>query len=237
MNLLNVLFPVKCPLCGGVQRNSPGGICEECRNKLPLVEEPCCKKCGKPVFSLEEEYCQDCRKKTGSLEQGTALWVYTDKMKKAMADFKYGGCMSDSAIYAKELLFYRGNKIMSWRPEGIVPVPLHWRKKWFRGYNQAACIAEALGESLHLPVYSELLVRLRYTKPQKGLDDRQRAENLKGAIGLNERAGETISQLRSVLLVDDIYTTGATLEECAKVLKKQGVQRVYFACLCIGRDY
>lgn len=237
MNLLDVLFPGKCPLCGSVHQSGGSGICESCGKKLPYVTEPCCKHCGKPLSDIEKEYCGDCSRKESKLEQGTAIWIYNDEMKKAMADFKYGGCMADGVFYAEELLFCKGDRLAEWQLDGIIPVPLHWRKKWFRGFNQSACIAETVGERLHLPVYSDGLIRSRYTKPQKGLDNRQRAENLKGAVCVNEKYRDKLSRLHRVLLIDDIYTTGATLEECGRVLRQCGIPKVYFTCLCIGRDY
>lgn len=237
MNLPGILFPDKCPVCGTIHQKGGRGICKTCREKLLFVTEPCCKRCGKPVASSETEYCEDCSRRESSLEQGVAVWVYNDEMKKAMADFKYGGCTADGVFYAEELLFHKGSRLSDWHIDGIIPVPIHFRKKWFRGYNQSACVAEAAGERLCIPVYPEGLIRIRYTKPQKGLDDRQRAENLRGAIQVNKKYSGVISRFRGVLLVDDIYTTGATLEECGRVLRKCGVQKVYFACLCIGSDY
>lgn len=237
MNILDVLFPVKCPICGRVLRKSEKGICADCGKRMPFVGEPCCKHCGKPVVSAETEYCYDCMGKVSSLRQGTALWVYTEEMRKAMADFKYGGCLSDGEFYVSELLARKWNRLQSWNIDKIVPVPLHRRRKWFRGYNQAACIAEGIGRAMKIPVLPEALMRTRYTRPQKGLDDRQRRENLRGAFTLNMKYESEIHGCSSVLLVDDIYTTGATLEACGDVLKEKGVVNVYFVCLCTGSDY
>ena len=241
MNLLDLLFPVKCSVCGGLLQKKEEGICRNCRKELPYVTEPCCSRCGKPVESVTKEYCLDCGKKrhagkTDPLDQGTALWIYNDKMKRAMADFKYKGCYRDSVFFAGELIRFRGEKIDHWHPDFIVPVPLHRRKGWFRGYNQAACVAAELGKRMGIPVVDIALERRRYTKPQKNFDDKGRRDNVKDAFRLREGYGERLCGKR-ILLLDDIYTTGATLEACAKILLEAGVRKVYFACLCIGRDY
>ncbi len=97
-------------------------------------------------------------------------------------------------------------------------------------------LADELGKLLQLPVLSDVLLRTRYTKPQKGLDSKQRAANVAGAFALKEKGENALRSLRSVLLVDDIYTTGATLEACGDILCRTGVQEVYFVCLCIGKD-
>ncbi len=240
MNILNALFPIACPLCGEILQKEGECICADCKEKLSYVTEPCCSRCGKPIESVEQEYCRDCGKKRTSTNsdpvcQGTALWVYTDQMKHAMADYKYKGCYSDAAFFAEELVRFCGGKIRSWHPDFIIPVPLHRRKLWFRGYNQAACVAEKLGRQMGIPVLPAILERKRYTRPQAGFDDAGRRNNVKDAFRFCQM-GKSLRGKR-ILLVDDIYTTGATIESCARTLIEAGVEKVYFACLCIGRDY
>ena len=233
----NILFPEKCILCGKLLTSRECGVCVGCRRKLPVVTEPFCKRCGKPVMSAETEYCFDCNRKKGSLAQGRAVWVYDREMKKAMAGFKETGCRVDTEFYAGEFLAHWGEQLAVWAPERVIPVPLHWRKRWFRGFNQSAELAEAIGRKAGIKVLPEALVRSRPTCPQKGLDNRQRKKNLQGAFTVHDKFRGELSQCRRVLLVDDIYTTGATLEECSNVIRNLGVQKVYSACLCIGRDY
>lgn len=240
MNLLDFLFPRKCPICGVLLKHAEKQICLSCYKTLPRVREPRCARCGKPIAVVEEQYCYDCaekRKRQDVLAKGTALWVYDARMKQAMADFKYEGCVEDGAFFAGELYRSCGDEMAGWQVEAIIPVPLHRRKRWFRGYNQAAVLAEELGECMKLPVLKGVLQRICYTKPQKGLAPKQRAENVKGAFALAAHGKEQLASLRRVLLVDDIYTTGATLEACGDILRRSGVQEVYFVCLCIGRDY
>lgn len=235
-NILDLLYPVKCPLCGAVLGREEQGVCEHCLSCIPEVTEPCCKHCGKPIMGIEEEYCMDCCSRDSVLEQGTALWVYTDTMRKAMADFKYQGCLTDGDFYGQEIVRLRGEVLQYWNPECIIPVPLHWRRRWFRGFNQAAYVASVVGEEMGIPVFEDALVRTRNTSPQKGLNDKQRKENLKGVFAVNPIWLEGITAYQKVLLIDDIYTTGATLEACGLALRNAGVEKVYFICLCIGSD-
>lgn len=240
MNLLDFVFPRKCPVCSKALGYKERQICQTCQKILPRVTEPCCARCGKPIPAVEEQYCHDCeekRKRPDALKKGAALWVYDTHMKRAMANFKYEGCVEDAAFYVQQLVRFRGQEIVNWQVDAIIPVPLHRRKQWFRGYNQATVLAEELGKHLHLPVLADVLVRTRYTKPQKGLAPKQRTGNVAGAFALTDQGREKIASLRRVLLLDDIYTTGATLEACGEVLKRTGVREVYFICLCIGRDY
>lgn len=232
MDIWGLIFPGKCPLCGQLSH----GICPACRRLVRPVTEPRCKHCGKPLDTPEREYCLDCLKKDSVLKQGTAVWLYDEHTKKLMADFKYGGCAEDGKYYGEQMAVWCGSRIASWRTECIIPVPLHWRRHWFRGYNQAECLALALGGYLQIPVWN-ILKRVRHTAPQKGLDDRGRKENLRQVFAVDAKSRSVIGNCRSVLLIDDIYTTGATLESCGQVLKEQGVRDIYFACLCIGKDY
>lgn len=240
MKLLDFLFPKKCPICGVLLKYGESEICQSCYKTLPRIREPRCARCGKPLATVEEQYCHDCEEKSKRadvLVKGTALWLYDIRMKRAMADFKYEGCVEDGAFFAKELYRFCGSDIKSWHIDAIVPVPLHRRKQQFRGYNQAAVLAEALSQYIQLPVLNGVLKRKCYTKPQKGLTPKQRARNVAGAFALGVHAKEQLVNVRRILLVDDIYTTGATLEACGRVLRRAGVQEVYFTCLCIGRDY
>ena len=115
----------------------------------------------------------------------------------------------------------------------VVPVPLHWKRRWERGYNQAEIIAGEIGRLTGLPVYRQLLVRCIPTRPQKELNDRERKNNLKKAFKVT---GNKV-QLDHILLVDDIYTTGSTMDGAAEALRKAGVSHIYALSVTIGRGY
>lgn len=180
---------------------------------------------------FEEELCGDCKGKAFYVTKGMALYPYDRMMQTAITNFKYGGELSCGAYFARELVKRYGTWIKEFSPEVILPVPVHKRKLRFRGFNQAEYMAAQIGMELGIPVMGDYLIRTENTRPQKGLDVRARIKNLQRSFGVIQ----TGRRYRNVLLVDDIYTTGATLEACAKALKEAGTKRIYFLCLCIGR--
>ena len=119
------------------------------------------------------------------------------------------------------------------RIEAIVPVPMYLKKERYRGYNQAALFGRALSEKMDIPCIPRLMIRVKDTRPQKELNGRERENNVKNAF----QSPDNVVKYKRILIVDDIYTTGSTLEACAGELKKAGVSEIYSACLCIGRDY
>lgn len=208
-----------------------GALCSACRRQLHFVTEPRCKRCSKSLEVFEEELCGDCKGKTFYVTKGKALYSYDRMMQTAIANFKYSGELSCGAYFAGELVKKYGAWIKEISPEVILPVPVHKRKLRFRGFNQAEYMAAQIGMELGFPVIGDYLIRTENTRPQKGLDVRARIENLQRSFGIIQ----TGRRYRKVLLVDDIYTTGATLEACGKALKEAGTNRIYFLCLCIGR--
>ncbi len=236
--LLDILYPVRCPVCEEIVLPRGQRICRSCREKLVYIEEPRCKRCGKPIEYEEQEYCSDCRRKNFHYDGGYAVWVYNEAMRASVAGFKYRGRKEYAVFYIQEIARLYGETIRRLSPEAIVPVPIHRSKYLERGYNQADILAKGIGRELQLPVYSKLLVRHKKTLPQKKLSDKERLKNLTEAFQINKReSSKQLSRLDRVLLVDDIYTTGSTVEACTNVLKSNGVKEVYFIVLCIGKGY
>lgn len=189
-------------------------------------------KCGKPLSDQRKEYCYDCAAGNRSFDQAKAMWVYEKAVKTSVYRFKYRDRREYGKAYAKELALWYGSWIKSRNVQAIVPIPLHKKRKKKRGYNQAEIIANELGRILDLPVRTDILIRARNTLPQKTLNDTERKNNMKKAF----KTTENIVQLRCILLVDDIYTTGSTLDAAASVLKEAGVSLAYACCVSIGKD-
>lgn len=200
---------------------------------MEYITEPRCKKCGKPIRYEEAEYCYDCQKNPHEYEQGRSVWLHKKQVKWSIYQFKYKNRRVYGEFYAKEMARLYGKLIAQWGIEVIVPVPLHRKKKRLRGYNQAQIVAECLGKLLGLPVVSKAIVRKRYTKPQKTLNDKERRKNVKHAFEVKKG----LENYKNVLVIDDIYTTGSTIDEIAGELKLAGVGKVWFLTISIGQGY
>ncbi len=227
---MNVLYPRTCPICENIVAKQEVYICEKCSGKLIKIRNPRCKKCGKPLENAKMEYCKDCGRHPHYYEEGRALWVYNKELRESIYRFKYDNKREYADYYVSSILNTYGSWIRRLNIQGVIPVPLHKKKKRARGFNQAQVLAEKLAEGLQLPIYTDFLVRQKNTRPQKELNEKERQKNLKNAF----KVVQNDVQLNIVLLVDDIYTTGATIDACSKLLKEQGVQKVYFICLGTG---
>jgi ComF family protein len=213
-------------------------ICKGCKEQLIYVGEPLCKHCGKPIEDEEKEYCSDCERKKFHYDRGFAVWVYDDAMKNSIAAYKYHSKKEYSMFYVHEMLRLYKVALHKLELDAIIPIPIHRSKYLERGYNQAELLAKGIGRDLRLPVLTKLLVRNRKTIPQKKLSDKERLKNLSEAFAVNEQFLNTeITSIKKVLLVDDIYTTGSTVETCSSLLKSHGIDEVYFIVLCIGKGY
>lgn len=230
--LLDVVFP---PRCAGCRAWGALGICGPCERRLQRVGEPLCRCCG---FVLDENHqkirgtlCFDCAREIPAFDAARSPFGFEGALREAIHRLKYGGETALARPLAQMLCDWwiesgeRSARIAPFLPddiEAIVPVPLHWGRKWRRGYNQSEILAREVGKILGLPVVPALR-RVRYTVSQVRLNEDERAKNVRGAFATNEK----VSISSTVLIVDDVYTTGATLNECARVLKSAGAQRVF----------
>ena len=149
--------------------------------------------------------------------------------------YKYTGQSVLSEVFGRELIKHKGRQIAAWQPDVVMAVPLHQRRLWFRGYNQAEKLAGYVAQALKIPVMESGLIRLKNTRPQNQLNDKQRRHNLSDVFEVPASAIKQI-QGKRILLMDDIYTTGSTLEACGSALRQAGAEDIYFACLCIGSE-
>lgn len=228
--LFDLMFPNRCPMCDRVMGLGESGMCEECMPHIQYVSKERCFQCGKSLESAEEEYCYDCRNKKHLYECGRALYEYKG-IEESIYRFKYLGRQCYGESFAKELAFYFGDFIRRINPDAILYVPMHPRKERRRGYNQAKVLAKALGKELGIPVLDGYVQRIRYTKPLKNLNSEERINSLKKAFIL----GENSVELSTVLIVDDIYTTGSTIDEITRVLQTNREIKTYFITLAIGK--
>lgn len=188
-------------------------------------------RCGKPVNSEVDEYCVDCEKKKGGITQGRSLWVHSEPVSGAVYRFKYKNKRCWGRMFAEELYRKYGEQICFWKIGQIIPVPLHSSRRRKRGYNQAQILGEELSCLTGIPCRSDVLLRIKKTKPQKQVQGRERRANMLGAFAVVK----SWKPVKNVLLIDDIYTTGATVDQAAEMLKTAGVQNVYFLTISIGQ--
>ena len=232
---LDLLYPPHCPICEKYIYQKRGTdrialVCPSCAQKIARVGDRFCLKCGKPVASAQEEFCADCRRRGHAFAQGRSVFVYRDGIRDSLCRFKYENKKEYARFYAAAMAAALGGWIRAQQIDCIMPVPLHEKRQRQRGYNQAELIALRLGEQLGIPVETDILVRTRATLPQKGLSGEQRRRNMEGVFALRAQPREGLT----VLLVDDIYTTGTTMDAAAAVLLRAGAGAVYAACAATG---
>lgn len=192
--------------------------------------------CGKPLAAQEAEYCYDCAKNGRSnYIRGLALWVYDKQARQSVARFKYMGRREYASYYAEEMADGMGELVSRWNADALIPVPVHKKRLRKRGYNQAQLLAEEFGKRVGIPVISDYIIRIKDTKAQKDLSSRDRRNNLNKAFCLRNVQRELCNPPRCAIIVDDIYTTGSTVEACAGVLLQAGVEEIYYISLCIGQ--
>ncbi len=227
---LQLLFPLRCPVCDDIVAPFGRKICPLCRQKLRYVTEPVCMKCGKQLEEEEQEYCRDCAAVKHLFTRGRALYEY-DSAAASVYRFKYNGRREYADFYGEEIARHLGDFISRVRPQALIPIPLHPARRRKRGYNQAFLLARAISRYTGVPVCDKMLVRIKNTVPLKQLNPGERQNNLKKAFHIK---GNDV-KLKTILLIDDIYTTGSTMDEAAAVLLKAGTENVYFITVACGR--
>lgn len=230
--LLEILYPRRCPICDEIVMPKGQLICSKCFLELSYVKQPACKKCGKEVFNDSIEYCLDCSRHKRRFEYGIALLNYEEKAKRSMTKIKYKNKRQYMDFYIEAICQRYEKQIHYMKADALVPVPIHPSRRRRRGFNQAEILADGIGKRLEIPVCKELLVRNKKTAPQKALNPSERLHNLEQAFSARHLPGG----IKSVIIVDDIYTTGSTIEACTRVLKAAGIQKVYFVTVCIGKE-
>ena len=228
--MINLIFPKRCPICDGIITGEKL-ICNECVNIPRRVRKPRCMKCSKHLDSDEIMYCRDCEKHKKHYARGIALYEY-DSIKDSINNFKNASRPEFASFYADRIVHFLGSEIKDFNADALIPIPLHISKFKKRGYNQSKLIADEISKRLGIPVLDNVLQRKIKTKEQKKLDDTDRQKNLVGAFHMPQNG----VKLYNVILVDDVYTTGSTIDEAARTLLDGGVEKVYFVTVAIGHE-
>lgn len=228
---LDVVFPPQCLGCRG-RVGEVGSLCHACWEHIHFIAAPQCQTCGIP-FELEAAegmLCGECIRQPPLYDRARAVFVYDDKSAPFITSFKYGDTLHGRAFFANWMV--RAGQGLLEESDVIAPVPLHRLRLFMRRYNQSALLAGALSKATGKPVWQDMLVRKKYTTPQAGLSRRARRLNVRNAFTLNPRYRQKI-QAKRVLLIDDVMTTGSTVNACAKALKKAGVAQVNILTLAV----
>ncbi len=228
--MLSLLYPARCVICDEIVDGVGESVCRKCRDKIIYIEEPRCLKCGSQLKREEQEYCRDCRTRNHKYIQGTALYDY-GSMADSLFRFKYRGRMEYAGFYGAEMYRRKKDWLSMVRPDALVPVPIHSSRKKKRGYNQAELLARELSKCSGIPLNTGLIKRIQKTVPLKDLSCGERQNNLKRAFKICQND----VKLNTIVVIDDIYTTGSTIDAMADVLHKAGITGIYFMTLTIGR--
>jgi ComF family protein len=232
-DVCDIIYPPanKCIFCNQEGKLIvPYSICEHCWDTLPFTKPPLCDICGKPIDSAKLRICCDCVKYSRSFVKAGAVLEYMPSVHETIYRYKYKG-HSELAKPLGLLMAHVASRIAWPDMDVLVPVPLHYERLRQRGYNQSALLARYMGYELNLPVLDKALYRCRDTKAQATLDRAERRANIAGAFAVSNLK---YTEGKTIMLIDDILTTGATADACAQALLGGGAKAVYVFTLATG---
>jgi ComF family protein len=235
--LLELVFPsnIYCISCGEpIFEGELYALCQSCMEKIIWANQRSCRKCGKILQDwYQPELCMDCSYIGHSFTQGFCCVQYGEQERQLIHQLKYNGkgyIGRKMAEIMKDRIALEDLDI-----QVVIPVPIHRLKLRERGYNQAGLIARHLAAEMKLPYSEKLLIRIRETEPMNQLKPRDRRRNMAGAFAAGSHAKEAVAD-KSILLIDDIFTTGSTVDACSDVLLSLGARAVYVLVLAAGAN-
>jgi ComF family protein len=227
IKIIDAFYPRVCVYCESGGEGQGPFLCAPCRDSIVLIADPCCHRCGFPAdisydYPHKEFECGLCRKGSFAFDRARSLGIYDSALKQLIHHFKYRkqpGAMKEIEPLIKAHFPRPGE---SYEGFHVVPVPLHANKLLERGFDQSYLIAQSVAKQARLPFCDNLLTRIKPTESQTRKKKHERLENMRGAF----RPAPAVEG-KDILLVDDVFTTGSTVNEAAKVFKKAGAGRVY----------
>lgn len=222
-------MPPRCIDCGELS-SEYDSLCSSCWKKYKFIEEPSCKICGTP-FEIEiDSICLGCLKDKPKYDISKSLFKFDENSKKLIHNFKYYDKTHLSKFFSK-IIYYKYRDIIN-TADLVIPVPMHKLKRILRLYNQAHILAKDISILANIPLDPKSLKKVKYTKSQTFLTKSERSKNLVNTIIVENNE---LIKGKKILLVDDVITTGETINNCAKVLKKNGASKVII--LSIAKTY
>lgn len=222
--VLDLFLPPQCLACRATI-DRQGALCAACWESVDFLASPCCGICGHP-FEFdpgEGALCAACLDRRPAYGRARAVLRYAPPARDLVLGFKYGDQTYAAPAFGRWLA--RAGRELLAEADVLVPVPLHWTRLFQRRFNQSILIARALARESGLPMAADLLMRLRRTPPQGRLSPAARRRNVQGAFAVRSGREESVAG-RKVLLIDDVMTTGATIEACAEALFEAGAAGV-----------
>jgi ComF family protein len=226
---IDFLLPPLCLVC-----DEPVGgeasLCPECWKKIQFIASPFCACCGAPfdIPVSEGTLCGACLTEAPHFKSARAAMIYDDESRKIVLGFKHGD--RTHAAKALAVWMHRASGEFLGATDALVPVPLHRWRLFHRRYNQSAMLAQQIGAMAQKPVLFDALTRVRDTPPQGHLKRKERQENVKGAFAVDARHKKSVEG-KTLALIDDVMTTGATVNECSRVLLAAGAKQVHVLTL------
>lgn len=224
---LNLLFPSFCPLCKKPSMShKTAPICHECWEGIPQYQGPQCLTCGTPLPSEHSTSCGECTRSKPTFHTARSYGLHSGILKETVNLLKFHGMKRLSKPLSEKLI-----RIEMPNVDIVVPVPLHRKRLRMREYNQSALIAKHVARHLEVPIAVNTLIRIRETRPQVGLNAQERRKNIRNAFSITD---DHLISGKQVLLLDDVYTTGATVRECSRILRKAGARDIFVITLTHG---
>ncbi|MDR3187296.1 MAG: ComF family protein [Holosporaceae bacterium] len=217
----NICFPITCCNCGNFVDSE--GLCSDCWKHIKWISDPKCKICGTPFEIDLDAICPNCLRKRPHFDKAIAAFKYDDFSRSMILKFKHW----DTTYIAEKLghwMYGACAKDMA-DADIIVPVPIHFLKRLKRQYNQSELLGMELQKLSGIPYEPRILKKIKRTDPQEGLSRERRLRNVRGSFGVDENYVPLVDG-KSVILVDDVLTTGSTANECSRVLKKHNAAKV-----------
>jgi ComF family protein len=219
--LKDICFPLTCCNCG--QFVDSEGLCSECWKTIKWTGDPKCRICGIPFEIDVDMLCPECLRKKPHFDKAISVFEYDDFSKDMILKFKHG----DMTFMSRQLAawIYRASENEIKNADIIVPVPIHFFKRLKRKYNQSELLAQELEKISGIPCEPRILQKIKSTPQQEGLSRSTRLKNINGSFGVNPEYSPRLNA-KTVVLLDDVLTTGSTAGECSKILKKHGATKV-----------
>ena len=226
---LNLIFPPQCLNCKG-RVPTHGTLCQPCWQAVQFISDPMCDACGLP-FDYDigsEALCGDCIIELPPYRKCRSAFRYDEHSRKLITRFKYSDQTQLAKIYGGWLT-NAGKELLA-NADVIIPVPLHYFRFISRRFNQSALLADVISKKSDIKHCSNAMIRTRHTKQQTGLTKNQRKDNVRNAFSVNKKHLPLIKD-KNILLIDDVFTTGSTIEQCTKTLLKAGAMQVFVLTL------